>query len=52
MTEYVPDTEYIDQKKQEYKARKLRERVRNNTKSQQGFGYTYKPIQFDYPDEA
>ena len=30
-----------------YKQKKIREQMRNNTKSHQGFGYTYKPLQFN-----
>jgi len=30
-----------------YKQKKIREQMRNNTKSHQGFGYTYKPFQFN-----
>ena len=30
-----------------YKQKKIREQMRNNTKSYQGFGYTYKPLQFN-----
>ena len=45
------DAEYAQQKKQEYKRKKLRETVKNNRKSTQGFGYDYKPVQFDYPQE-
>ena len=30
-----------------YKQKKMREQMRNNTKSHQGFGYTYKPLQFN-----
>ena len=42
----MTDAEYAKVKKQEYKRKKLREIVKNNTKSQLGFGYEYKPIQF------
>ena len=31
-----------------YKQKKIREQMRNNTKSHQGFGYTYKPLQFNF----
>ena len=44
--DYMTDAEYAQQKKQEYKRKKLREVVKNNAKSHQGFGYNYKPIQF------
>lgn len=48
----IPDNEqYAQQKKTEYKYKKLRETVKNNQKSQRGFGYNYKPIQFDYPEQ-
>ena len=30
-----------------YKLKNIRQQVRNNTKSHQGFGYTYKPLQFN-----
>ena len=49
MKEYVTDEQYAQQMKKQYKQRKLRETVKNNQKSQRGFGYNYKPIQFDYP---
>jgi hypothetical protein len=42
----MTDAEYAKVKKQEYKRKKLREIVKNNAKSAQGFGYEYKPIQF------
>jgi hypothetical protein len=46
------DAEYAAQKQQEYKLKKLQEQVKNNRKSAQGFGYEYKPIQFDYASDA
>jgi hypothetical protein len=48
------DAEYVVQKQQEYKRKKLQEQVKNNRKSALGFGYEYKPIQFNYAsdDEA
>ena len=49
--DYITDAEYAQQKKQEYKQKKLRQQLKNNRKSTQGFGYEYKPIQFDYPQE-
>jgi hypothetical protein len=43
----IPDNEqYAQIKKTEYKRKKLREIVKNNAKSQLGFGYEYTPIQF------
>jgi len=30
-----------------YKQKKIRQQMKNNTKSNQGFGYTYKPFQFN-----
>ena len=30
-----------------YKQKKIRQQMKNNTKSYQGFGYTYKPFQFN-----
>jgi hypothetical protein len=44
--DYITDAEYVQQKQQEYKRKKLREIVKNNAKSQLGFGYEYTPIQF------
>jgi hypothetical protein len=44
--DYLTDAEYAQQKQQEYKRKKLREIVKNNAKSQLGFGYEYTPIQF------
>jgi hypothetical protein len=45
----IPDNEqYAQQKKQEYKQKKMRQQAKDNQKSAQGFGYDYKPIQFDY----
>lgn len=49
--DYITDAEYAQQKQQEYKRKKLRESVKNNQKSQRGFGYDYKPVQFDYPQQ-
>lgn len=48
----LDDEQYAQQKKTEYKYKKLRDQVRNNQKSSQGFGYEYKPIQFDYPQST
>ena len=45
------DSEYAAQKQQEYKRNKLQEQVKNNRKSVLGFGYEYKPVQFNYPQE-
>jgi hypothetical protein len=42
---YVSPDE-IEQKKEKYRQKKLREIVKNNAKSNRGFGYEYKPIQF------
>lgn len=42
----LTDEQYSSLKKQQYKRKKLREVVKNNAKSQLGFGYEYKPIQF------
>jgi len=47
--ENLTDEEYAQVKKLEYKRKKLRQQSKNNQKSFQGFGYDYKPIQFDYP---
>jgi len=44
--DYFVSQQEIEEKKAEYKRKKLREIVKNNTKSQLGFGYEYKPIQF------
>jgi hypothetical protein len=44
--DYITDAEYVQQKQQEYKRKKLREIVKNNAKSARGFGYDYQPIQF------
>lgn len=42
----LTNEQYAVLKKQEYKRKKMRETAKNNAKSHQGFGYTYKPIQF------
>jgi hypothetical protein len=42
---YVSPDE-IEQKKEKHRQKKLREIVKNNAKSNRGFGYEYKPIQF------
>jgi len=47
----LTDEEFIAMKKEDHRKKKLREQVRNNLKSAQGFGYDYKPVQFDYPQE-
>jgi len=39
-------------KKEDHQKKKLRKQVQNNIKSQQGFGYDYKPIQFDYSENS
>jgi hypothetical protein len=44
--DYVVSQQEIEEKKEEYKRKKLREIVNNNAKSSRGFGYNYKPIQF------
>lgn len=44
--DYVVSQQEIEEKKEEYKRKKLREIVKNNAKSNRGFGYEYKPIQF------
>jgi uncharacterized protein (UPF0335 family) len=49
--DYITDAEYAQIKQIEYKRKKLREQVKNNAKSARGFGYEYKPVQFDYPQE-
>ena len=51
LRDLMDDEQYAQMKKTEYKHKKLRETVKNNQKSQRGFGYDYKPIQFDYPQE-
>jgi hypothetical protein len=50
--DYITDAEYAAQKQQEYKLKKRQEQVKNNRKSALGFGYEYKPIQFDYASDA
>jgi hypothetical protein len=42
-----PYDQYVDFKKQTYKYKQLKKQMQNNIKSQRGFGYTYKEIQFD-----
>ena len=49
--ENLTDEEYAQVKKLEYKRKKLREQSRKNIKSQLGFGYEYKPLQFDFPEK-
>ena len=44
--------EFIAMKKEDHQKKKLRKQVQNNIKSQQGFGYDYKPIQFDYSENS
>lgn len=39
--------QYAQLKKQQYKNKKIQQQVRNNQKSAQGFGYTYKPVVFE-----
>jgi hypothetical protein len=51
LRDLLDDEQYAQQKKQEYKSNKLRQQVKNNRKSAQGFGYEYKPVQFDYPQQ-
>jgi Spy/CpxP family protein refolding chaperone len=42
----MTDEQYAQVKQEISKRKKLREIVKNNAKSQRGFGYEYKPIQF------
>jgi hypothetical protein len=37
----------VEEKVIKYKQKKIRQQMKNNTKSNQGFGYTYKPFQFN-----
>lgn len=46
----LSNEEFEQLKKDEYSKKKLGDRVKNNMKANRGFGYTYKPIQFDYAD--
>ena len=46
--ENLTNEEYAQVKKLEYRRKKLREQSRKNAKSQQGFGYEYKPLQFNF----
>lgn len=47
--DYLTNEQYAKVKRLENQKKKLKEQVRNNQKSFRGFGYEYKPIQFDYP---
>jgi len=40
-------SEYREYKRTQRKMKQLKEQVQNNIKSQRGFGYTYKEINFD-----
>jgi hypothetical protein len=46
--EYLTEEQYAQQKKTEYKRKKMRQQAKNNQKSQHGFGYEYKPLQFHF----
>ena len=48
LRDMMDDEQYAQMKKDEYRRKKLHETVKNNLKSQRGFGYDYKPLQFDY----
>lgn len=37
----------VEERAIKYKQKKIRQQMKNNTKSYQGFGYTYKPFQFN-----
>ena len=37
----------VEEKVIKYKQKKTQQQMKNNTKSYQGFGYTYKPFQFN-----
>ena len=37
----------VEERVIKYKQKKIRQQMKNNTKSNQGFGYTYKPFQFN-----
>jgi hypothetical protein len=41
------DAEYAAQKQQEYKLKKRQEQLKNNNKSQRGFGYTYQEVSYE-----
>jgi hypothetical protein len=47
----MTDEQYATVKKEIYRRKKLRSQLKNNQKSSRGFGYEYKPVQFDYPQE-
>ena len=37
----------VEERVIKYKQKKTQQQMKNNTKSYQGFGYTYKPFQFN-----
>ena len=37
----------VEERVIKYKQKKIRQQMKNNAKSNQGFGYTYKPFQFN-----
>jgi len=49
---FLTHEEFVAMKKEDHQKKKLRKQVQNNIKSQQGFGYDYKPIQFDYSENS
>jgi hypothetical protein len=46
----LSNEEFKQLKKDEYRRKKLTTQAENNRKSNVGFGYTYKPLQFDFAD--
>jgi uncharacterized protein YijF (DUF1287 family) len=46
----LTNEEFVQLKKDEFRRKKLGEQAKANIKSNMGFGYSYKPIQFDYSD--
>ncbi len=43
----LTNEEYADLKRRIRKQKQLNQQIKNNIKSQQGFGYTYKEISYD-----
>ena len=44
---YITNEQYAQIKRQQRKQKEVKQQLQNNQKSQRGFGYTYKEINYD-----